>query len=283
MNQMTPHNLIHDFGGDGPVLHLAHANGFPPGTYRPLADTLTGEYHVIGVPARPLWPGTLPESAPTWRPMADDLIGILDESGLTDLVGIGHSLGGVLSLWAAIKRPDLMRAVVLIDPVILPPAWLWMIRLSHRLRLQHRLPLVQSALRRRQAWTSRQACFEQYRHKTFFANWSDSALWAYVEAGTRPGAGGQVELVYPLEWEAHIFSTAPTGIWRDVPRLRTPALVIRGEHSQTFQPKALSRLARLLPQATTVTIPDAGHLVPMERPQETGKAIRIFLENMVRA
>ncbi|MFC2031070.1 hypothetical protein ACFLWA_10115 [Chloroflexota bacterium] len=46
--------LLHDFGGSGPTLHLAHANGFPPGTYGPLAETLTGGYRVVALPSRPL-------------------------------------------------------------------------------------------------------------------------------------------------------------------------------------------------------------------------------------
>lgn len=39
------------------MVHLAHANGFLPGTYRPLAETLADRYYVIGLPSRPLWPG----------------------------------------------------------------------------------------------------------------------------------------------------------------------------------------------------------------------------------
>jgi pimeloyl-ACP methyl ester carboxylesterase len=110
-----------DLGGTGPIVHLAHANGFPPGTYRPLAEILTGQpvdgsgrsYHVIALPSRPLWPGSLPDSAPSWHPLADDLIRGLDDLGLSGIVGVGHSLGGVLTLWAAVRRPDLFRAVVL--------------------------------------------------------------------------------------------------------------------------------------------------------------------------
>jgi len=33
----------------------------------------------------------------------------------------------------------------------------------------------------------------------------------------------------------------------------------------------------MLPQARSVVIPDAGHMVPMERPAEVGAAIREFL------
>ena len=43
---------MHNFGGDGPIVHLAHANGFPPGAYRLLAETLTDRYQVIARPSR---------------------------------------------------------------------------------------------------------------------------------------------------------------------------------------------------------------------------------------
>jgi pimeloyl-ACP methyl ester carboxylesterase len=278
MSKAPQLDLMHDFGGEGPVIHLAHANGFPPGSYRLLAQTLTGRYHVIGLPARPLWPGCQPESAPTWRPLTQDLVAGLEGLGLSGLVGIGHSIGGVLTLWAAIHRPDLFRAVVLIDPVILPPTWLWSMRLLRGLGLAQRQPLVQGALRRRSAWPSRQACFEQYRARSFLAAWSDEAVWDYVNSGTRQRTDGQVELCFPPAWEAHIFATTPTGIWRDVPKLRIPALILRGEESSTFRPAAQRRMARHLPQAHFVTLPGAGHLLPMERPAETGVAFRGFVD-----
>jgi len=266
-----------DLGGSGPVIHLAHANGFPPGTYRPLAATLADQYHILALPARPLWPGSQPQSAPDWRCMVDDLIGGLDALGLRGIVGVGHSIGGVLTMWASIRRPDLFRAVVLIDPVILPPALLFILRWMRRFSLHRRYPLVQRALRRRQTWPSRQACFDHYRRKSFFARWSDESLWAYVEAGTREESDGSVTLVYPPVWEAHIFATTPLDIWRDVPRLRPPLLVIRGAETTTFSAASQAHMARLVPAARFAVIPNATHLVPLERPQETGAAIREFL------
>jgi pimeloyl-ACP methyl ester carboxylesterase len=277
LHQHTKLDLLHDFGGEGPTVHLAHANGFPPGTYGPLAATLTGDYHVVGLPARPLWPGSRPESAPSWHPLADDLIQGLYELGSKNLIGVGHSLGGVCTMLAAIRQPELFHAVVLIDPVILPPAWLRVLQVMRRLGLRQRQPLVQGALRRRRTWSSRQTCYDHYRGKPFFANWPDASLRAYVEAGTRPRRDGQVELVYPPEWEAHIFATTPADVWRYVPQLRTPALIVWGQHSDTFRPQSQRRMARLLPQARFHVIPGAGHLLPMERPAETGAVIHEFL------
>jgi pimeloyl-ACP methyl ester carboxylesterase len=269
---------FHRFGGTGPVVHIAHANGFPPGTYRRLAETLTSRHQVLAMPARPLWPGSRPESAPTWHPLANDLIHGLDGLGATNVVGIGHSLGGVLTLWAASQRPDLFAAAILIEPVILPPLRLWFLRLLRALGLEKRLPMVQRAKRRRRTWPSRQVCYEHYRRKPFFAHWPDQALHDYVTSGTRRSDKGTVELVYPPAWEAHIFASTPTDIWRDVPLLRVPTLVIRGESSEVFQPQVMARMKRTLPQAQFITVGGAGHLLPMEMAAETGAVIKRYLE-----
>ncbi|MFN2168961.1 MAG: alpha/beta fold hydrolase [Anaerolineae bacterium] len=276
----TQSDLCHEFGGDGPAIHLAPATGFPPGSYRLLAGTLLERHRVLALLSRPLWPGSEPKDTPTWHPMAGDLVQGLDRLGLSSIVGVGHSLGGVLTLWAAIQRPDLFRAVILIDPVILPATYLWLMRIVRGLGLAHRQPLVQGALRRRRIWPSAQACYEYFRSKSFFATWPDAAIHDYVDFGTRQRGDGQVELAFPPEWEAHIFATTPTTIWRDLPNLRTPALIIRGEHSHTFLRVAQARMAHLLPQAHFITMPDAGHMVPMEKAEDTGRAILTFLDHL---
>lgn len=277
MSSVPGPGQIYDFGGDGPLVHLAPANGFPPATYRQLVAALHECFHVLSLWPRPLWPGSDPRSAPTWRVLADDLLAGLDGLGLRGIVGVGHSIGGVLTLMAAVRRPDLFERVVLLDPVLLPPRWLAWLRLARWAGLGGRQPLVQAALRRRRTWPGAQACFDHWRSRQLFARWPDSAVWDYVRAGTRPRADGQVELVYPPEWEAHVFATVPTDVWRDVPCLRTPALVLRGEHSTTFRPQAAARVARLLPQARVETMGRGSHLFPLERPEETAEAMRAWL------
>jgi pimeloyl-ACP methyl ester carboxylesterase len=153
-----------------------------------------------------------------------------------------------------------------------------LIRLTRWLGLYWHQPLVQGALRRRQTWPSRQACYEHYRARPLFASWPEASLRAYVEAATRPRANGGFELIYPPQWEARIFATTPTDIWRDVPQLRVPALFVRGERSDVFRPECQRRIARCLPGARFAVVPDAGHLAPLERPAQTGAVIRDFLE-----
>ncbi len=280
MQQKVPIDLLHEFGGNGPVIHLAHANGFPPSTYKPFAEILTDCYKVIGFPSRPLWPGSRPEDAPNWHVLANDLIKGLDALGLKNIIGIGHSLGGVCTMFATISRPDLFRAILLIDPVILPPNRLRLVKWMRRLGLKHRLPLVQGALRRRRVWPSQEDCYKHWRSKSFFDNWTDDSLWSYVKAGTRKRDDGHVELIYPPEWEAHIFATPPTDVWDYVSKLRTPTIVIRGEYTNVFKPECQSRMKTLVPSARFHLVPEAGHLMPMECPVEVGVVVRSFLEEM---
>ncbi len=266
-----------DLGGTGDLAHLAPANGFPPQVYRPLIEALADRLHVVALLPRAMRADGPPPPQLTWHDLAVEMATRLREAGLHRLIGIGHSLGGVMSLLAAAREPTLFRALVLMDPVILSPRVLWILRIMRRLGQGDRYPLVQAARRRRRVFPDRDTARERYRRRPFFASWHPDALAAYVAHGLREREDGRVELAYPPEWEAHIFATVPTDIWRWIPRVRLPTLVLYGERSDTFRPAAVRRLQRLWPHARFVAIPNAGHMFPMERPTETAAAIRAFL------
>jgi pimeloyl-ACP methyl ester carboxylesterase len=92
---LIPH---HDFGGQGPILHFAHPNAYPPACFRQFLTPLTAHYHVTGIYHRPLWPGSRPEELTGWQLIADDLIRFFDQEGYRDVIGMGHSLGAVATI-----------------------------------------------------------------------------------------------------------------------------------------------------------------------------------------
>ena len=94
---------LDDWGGTGPVLHLAHANGFPPGTYRKLIELLKTRYHVFTLRSRCLVPGSDPLTLGSWTDLADELAHSLRARGLENVVGVGHSVGGVATLLASVR------------------------------------------------------------------------------------------------------------------------------------------------------------------------------------
>ena len=112
----------------------------------------------------------------------------------------------------------------------------------------------------------------------------DVALRDYVASLARTRTDGQVELDFPAEWEARIYSTgvlADLDIWRDLGSLKPPLLVIRGENSDTFWLESLRLLREKLPGAQVQTVPDSTHLVALERPGQVSQIIQDFLSTIL--
>lgn len=269
-----------DWGGAGPLLHIAHANGFPPATYRAFTERLA-DYHCLGYEARPLWPGSNPGQFHHWRELAADLLRFLSTVASGPVIGVGHSLGAVTTLFCAATTPELFRAVVLIDPVIFPLPMSPVLAVAEMLHLSSHARLPALTRRRRMEWPSREAVFDSYRRANVFARWSDSILWDYVAAVTADRPEGGVRLRYPREWEARIFETVPPDSWLAMPRLRRlPTLVLRGELSTTFTGSTMRMMRWFMPRARYAEVTGADHFVPMTHPGEAAGLVRSFLEEL---
>jgi pimeloyl-ACP methyl ester carboxylesterase len=262
-------------------VHLAHANGFPPRTYAALARRLAARCRVFAAPLRPLHPAASPAGFDDWQAFADDLLAVLAaRPDATPVIGVGHSMGGVATAFAAARRPDLFRAVVLIDPILFAGLraffWSWL----RRLRLAHTFPLSRAARRRREVWSSPAAARAAWRPRPLFAGVPDEVLDDYVAAALVADPAGGWRLRYPRDWEARVFETAPSEPWRCVARLRQPVLVLRGAQSDAFTPEAARRLRRALPHAAVADVPGTGHMLPFQRPDEVAERILRFVERL---
>jgi pimeloyl-ACP methyl ester carboxylesterase len=257
---------------------LAHANGFPPETYREALEPLLSRYHVVSLLARPLWGTTPPEWLKSWSQLADDLREGLKTLGVRQVVGVGHSLGGVTTLYAAIAQPELFSKIVLIDPTMLSPKLLWQIKFMKLFGLEARSYLIKGALRRKRTWESADDVYEYFRSRLLFKGWTDGTVKAYVQSMTAPSPTGGVYLIYPPEWEARIYKTIPTNVWKFVEKITQPILLVRGENSNTFTSDSEKAFRRAAPQTAFEVIPGAGHLVPQEKPKELGQVLAGFLK-----
>ncbi|MFW5691537.1 MAG: alpha/beta fold hydrolase [Chloroflexota bacterium] len=273
---------IYEFGGAGPVVHLAVANGFPPQTYHPLVEPLTARYRVVNLPPRALWPDARPpEQRQNWKQtVAADLIQGLRDYDLRDVIAIGHSFGGVASILAAIAEPERFRALVLLDPTILPRAGMWSMRLSQWLGRDLVNPLARGADRRRDRFESCEAAYERLRGKALFADWDERAFQGYIDALRTLPDGAGVTLAWPRAWEAYYFRTLYTYTWNELPRLRAlvPVLTIRGGDSDTLLPTAAARMRRVLPEMTYREVAGHGHLFPQSAPDVTRAMIAEWLD-----
>ena len=278
---MTP--PLYEYGGAGTVITMALANGFPPETYIPLFQPLTGQYRVVALPPRPLWsPPPPPESLKTWEDKATDLLAAMDAHNLNNVIGVGHSMGGVATMIAAVRQPERFRGIILLDPTIFPRRILWTLKAMRTIGLEGRFPLVQKALQRRASFPNREAAFDYWRGKRLFNDWDDATLWHYVDGLTVPDGAGGVTLRWSPEWEARHYATIYTNSWQVVPQLegRVPVLLIRATESNTFFERAAAVFRRKVPSVTYAEIERHGHLFPQSAPDETRAIMQDWLARL---
>src|SRR6266540_4524853 len=272
-----------DLGGVGQPLHFLHANGYPPECYKPFLDRLQTQYHVFGMLLRPLWPKSDPNEIQDWDPFSDDLLQFL-ASQPTPVIGVGHSIGAIVTLRAALREPGKFRALVLFDPVLFVPSRLIWWRFFSALGLGDRAyPLIRGTKKRRRVFDHLETVFRGYRSRNIFRYMSDENLRIYIEGITQPKADHTYELVYSPEWEAQIYRTGlrDFDIWRDLPKLEVPTLFIRGGESDTFLENAAKLIKRKQLEAWVETLDKSTHLLPLERPQEVVDMLQSFLQEVL--
>jgi pimeloyl-ACP methyl ester carboxylesterase len=273
-----------DLGSTYPPLHFLHANGYPPECYKPLFELLQTQYHTFGMHLRPLWQDSKPEELRSWHPLSDDLLQFLSSNAGEPVIGVGHSIGAIVTLRAALRDPSKFKALVLIDPVLFVPRFMLLWNVVQRLGLADRMhPLIPGARKRRRTFSDLETVFNRYRHRQVFRYMSDEHLRIYIQGITRLTSDGSYELVYSPEWEAQIYRAGMQDfdIWRELPHLKVPALFIRGAETDTFLEPAARLVKRKQPKARVEALDKSTHLLPLERPQEVFDILQLFLKEVL--
>jgi pimeloyl-ACP methyl ester carboxylesterase len=272
-------------GGSGPSLHFLHANGYPPGCYEPFFELLRSDYRVSGMLLRPLWPGSDPGELQDWNPLSSDLLRFLEQQGGEPVIGVGHSIGAVVTLRAALWKPAPFRALILFDPVLLMPHMILLWNLIRRLGQGERWhPRIAGALMRRRTFNNLETVFQGYRKREVFRYFSDEHLRAYIQGITKTRPAGGFELAYSPEWEAHIYYTGSwrdMGLWQNLPRLNVPTLIVRGAETDTFSAAAAALVKRKQPRVRVETLAESTHLLPLERPAQVFDIMQSFLKEVL--
>ena len=272
-----------EFGGSGPSLHFLHANSYPPKCYTPFFQLLITEYKTYGMLLRPLWDDEAPEDIQSWHPFSDDLLRFLSDRESGPILGVGHSIGAVVTLRAALRDPGKFRALILIDPVLFIPPLLMLWKIMRTLGLGDRNhPLIIGAQKRRRTFDDLETVFRGYRQRSIFRYMTDESLQAYINGIIKPSSDG-FELVFSPEWEAQIYRTAlqDMDIWNKLHKLEVPTLFIRGMETDTFLRSAAKLVKRKQPKIRIEVLEKSTHILPLERPKEVFEIMRSFLQEVL--
>ena len=259
-------------GARGPV-HFLPGNGFCGGVYWPFLKRLLPGYGLFlhdieghgesDAPAHFSGIGSVARRVPL----------VAKEQGVAGapLVGMGHSFGAALTLKVAADNPGLFKALVLLDPIVVPtPAWLG-IRALSALGLH---PMMRAALRRRREWAGRQDAVDHLRGRGIYKGWTEEALGCFVDHAMRDEDGKRV-LRCPPELEAEIYGR-PVYPWPSFRNITVPILFLYGAGSYDFFPIA-ARLARRSNPAVEVKTVPGHHCFMLQDPADAHDAVAEFL------
>jgi len=257
---------LHDLGGDGPLLLLAHATGFCGPTWGPVAETLGRKFHCVALDFRAHGASSRPVGRPlVWAGMADDVIAVVTALSPDEpLAAVGHSMGGAALALAEVARPGTIARAWSFEPILF-----------------ERLPtgdepqpseISEGARRRRPTFPSREDAFERYASRPPLGLLDERVLRAYVEHGLEELPDGSVTLRCRPEDEAAVFERHFSGVREVLGDLAIPYLVAVG--GDGGRPALTGREAVAAnPHLELVSYPDLGHLGPLQDPDRIGTDI----------
>lgn len=260
------------------IIQFSHANGFPGSTYSSLFRLLEDQYEIRYIDTlghSPKYPVTN-----NWSLLVDELIETIIQTAAQPVIGMGHSLGGSLSLFAALKRPDLFKAIVLLDAPIFAFAKSQLVRFLKKIhRLYWITPDAGKTEKRRTHWPSKEAALSYFRSRDLFKKFSPHALSDFVEYGTIPNDTGR-KLKFNPKIEAAIYRTLPHNYWEHKFKLLIPAVSIIGKETDILHRIDMLFMEKYFKIALKRI--DGGHLFPFEYPEKTAQVVKESIAEMLK-
>lgn len=247
--------------GRGPSIVLLHGLGASVYAWRKTMEPLASAgFRVIAFDNRGFGASAKPATGYANADLAALVVALLDSLHVTDAVLVGHSMGGAIAGEVALRYPDRVRGLVLID------AAGYGIREPMVLRLAS-VPLVGSiatALRGRHV-VERLLRFT-YAHPTRVTQADVDQYYAPVAASDFGPAFRAVLREFDF-----------AALRGRLGAVRAPTLVLWGADDRLIPAELGRAMATDLQRGAFVLIPDAGHDLQEEAPDEVNRTLIAFL------
>ncbi|PZF98001.1 alpha/beta fold hydrolase [Micromonospora deserti] len=254
--------LAYDDAGSGSPVVLLHAGIADRRMWREQVGVLAARHRVIAVDLRGYGDSELP---PTPFAHHDDVVGLLDALGLPRAALAGCSFGGAVAIDTALAHPERVTALALFGTAVSGNEW---------------------SEEANQLWNT---LVGEVDPEDFAASAAAEVRYWVVGPGRRPEdadpeliafarAMDQRALAAELALSAvDVAELDPPAVGR-LGELRLPVLVTAGAADVPDIGRLADRIAAEVPGAVRLPdVPDAGHLLPLERPVPVNAALLDFL------
>jgi len=183
---------------------------------------------------------------------AEDLHALLEKLDLNDVVLIGHSMGGMISLLHTATHPGRIGRLVIVDSIMLMP-------------MDRVTKMREFSARPGKSYGTQDELVARYRLEP-----AESQLAApevihrmAVHSGRKDGEGRWQHKADRRVY-ANFQQIAGVPLWE---KIKVPALVITGERSTRFTPEVMATIRARAPQVQMKKVPASDHHIMLENPQ----------------
>jgi 3-oxoadipate enol-lactonase len=251
--------MHYEISGEGVPVLLLHSLACDHTMFEHQARALARQYRVINVdlPGHGQSRGRA-QTPWTLAAITDDLVALLDELGIEAAHWVGLSMGAMLALRAALRHPQRVRRLVLMNG-------------SAEAEEPEKHKLYMSLAR-----TIREGNLSRVL---------DPLLRIYFVPQTRES---QPDLIQ--RWVAKLSAMNAEGLFEaatavfnrddlsvELARIHAPTLVITGEFDQARTPAESRHMVQGIPGARLAVVPGAAHLSALEQPEKCTELILEFL------
>jgi len=246
--------------GTKPAMVMSHGytdNGL---NWTDLAHELSPNYDVIMYDLRGHGLSDAPQTGYGIKDYTGDIVGLIKELKLEHPILIGHSLGGCIVASVAANYPDIPKKVIMIDPPGLGRPWQATAEDINKAKQWFANDInYQKGLSREELLKE-----VQKRHPTISKaakeRWADSKM----QVREHPQVAQSVWAIAALP--------------DDLPKVKLPALILKADANNAIR-KIETEAVSKQPNIKLYHVKGAGHLVHMEKPEESLKVINEFLED----
>ena len=266
--------------GDSLVILL---HGFPEFWYawHKQFDAFSENFHVVAPDMRGYNLSDKPSSVEDYKieKLVADVIGLIDHFGAQQAAIVGHDWGAGVAWAVAQKHPDRISKLAVLQVPIMA-AWRANLTLKQLLRSWYmfffQIPRLPEWLISRQDFKAIERTLNKVTRKNSF---SAEDIERYKEAARQPGALTGAINYYRANVFGRLFAPKRKGEGKaSNGRVRVPTLFIFGERDFAILPETVRGLDKYIDAYyREVRIPDSGHWVQNEAPEEVNAALLEFL------
>src|SRR5215469_8879681 len=249
-------SFYYEENGEGPPILLIPPSGATASTWGALPADLAGAGRVIAYDRR----GYTRSGGEVVRSAAEharDAAAVLEALEARPAVAVGTSAGATIALDLAVRRPDLVRAVVVHEA-----AWR---------ALRHPDASGLGTLARMQwlAWRGRYGEAAETLLRWVYSYRDEGSTWdAFPEAWRQTARENGRSVVADLKNSMGSYPRA-----RDLATITAPVVCTYGSRSRSYMRPLTRALAHAIPAATVREIDGAAHAVPFDAPDEFAQVI----------